>query len=68
MTAALAWMAVIVAAIVTAIALISLRGRRDLTTPEERAVHATLHTASLAAKPLRNGLAARSSAAAAPHL
>ncbi|AMY23991.1 sensor histidine kinase [Rhodococcoides fascians] len=68
MTAALAWMAVIVAVIVTAIALISLRGRRDLTTPEERAVHATLHTASLAAKPLRNGLDARSAAAAAPHL
>ena len=68
MTGALAVLAVMVAAIVTVIAVISLRGRRDLTTPAERAVHATLHTASLAAKPLRDGLDARSAAAAAPHL
>ncbi|MGB2720771.1 MAG: sensor histidine kinase, partial [Rhodococcus sp. (in: high G+C Gram-positive bacteria)] len=62
MTAALASLAVIVAVIVSVIAVISLRGRRDLTTPAERAVHATLHTASLAAKPLRDGLDTRSAA------
>jgi two-component system LytT family sensor kinase len=45
-----------------------LRGRRTLTTPAERAVHATLHTAALAAKPLRRGLDATSAAEAAPHL
>lgn len=68
MSSALAWAAVIVAVIVVSIAVISLRGRRDLTTPEERAVHDTLHTASLAATPLRDGLDARSAVAAAPHL
>ncbi|WP_027500902.1 sensor histidine kinase [Rhodococcus sp. UNC363MFTsu5.1] len=45
-----------------------LRSRRTLTTPAERAVHATLHTAALAAKPLRRGLDATSAAEAAPHL
>ncbi|MBY4127875.1 histidine kinase [Rhodococcus fascians] len=68
MTGALAWLAMIVALIVTVIAVISLRGRRDLTTPEERAVHSTLHTASLAATPLRDGLDTRSASVAAPHL
>lgn len=62
------WFAVIVAFAVVAIAVISLRGRRALTTPEERAVHSTLHTASLAARPLRQGLGAESAAEAAPHL
>ncbi|SEL25454.1 sensor histidine kinase [Rhodococcus maanshanensis] len=45
-----------------------LRSRRTLTTPAERAVHATLHTAALAAKPLRRGLDTTSAAEAAPHL
>ncbi|MFC7448182.1 sensor histidine kinase [Rhodococcus daqingensis] len=45
-----------------------LRTRRTLTTPAERAVHATLHTASLAARPLRRGLHTASAAEAAPHL
>lgn len=68
MTSALLWFAVLVACAVVAVAVISLRGRRDLTTPEERAVHSTLHTASLAARPLRRGLDRDSAAQAAPHL
>ncbi|QIS10991.1 sensor histidine kinase [Nocardia arthritidis] len=44
------------------------RTRRVVTTPAERAVHATLHTASLAAVPLRRGLTADSAGQAAPHL
>ncbi|WP_442972745.1 sensor histidine kinase [Rhodococcus sp. G-MC3] len=62
------WLAVIVACAVVTVAVISLRGRRDLTTPAERAVHATLHTASLAARPLRQGLDVNSATQAAPHL
>ncbi|MBY6413105.1 histidine kinase [Rhodococcus sp. BP-252] len=68
MNSAPLWLAVIAACAVAAIALISFRGRRALTTPEERAVHSTLHTASLAARPLRQGLDAESAAEAAPHL
>ncbi len=45
-----------------------VRTRRVLTTPAERAVHATLHTASLAAHPLRRGLDKESATEAAPHL
>ncbi|MEV0947838.1 histidine kinase [Rhodococcus sp. NPDC049939] len=45
-----------------------LRARRELTTPTERAVHAALHTASLAARPLRRGLDETSAQEAAPHL
>jgi two-component system LytT family sensor kinase len=37
-------------------------------TPAERAVNATLHTASVAARALRKGLDAQSARAAAPHL
>ncbi|MGA9870988.1 MAG: histidine kinase [Rhodococcus sp. (in: high G+C Gram-positive bacteria)] len=62
------WLAVILACVIGAVAVITLRGRRDLTTPEERAVHATLHTASLAARPLRQGLDVQSATEAAPHL
>ena len=68
MSSAFMWFAVIMACAVVTIALITLRGRRNLTTPEERAVHATLHTASLAARPLRTGLDANSADEAAPHL
>ncbi|MGW6375631.1 sensor histidine kinase [Rhodococcus sp. NPDC055112] len=62
--------AVLLVIVVAALALGAwwLRGRRTLTTPAERAVHATLHTAALAAKPLRRGLDATSAAEAAPHL
>ena len=48
--------------------LFTVLTRRVVTTPEERTVHAALHTASLAARPLRSGLDATSAKEAAPHL
>ncbi|MCP2278931.1 two-component system, LytT family, sensor kinase [Nocardia amikacinitolerans] len=48
--------------------LVWLRTRRVVTTPAERAVHSALHTASLAAVPLRRGLTEQSAREAAPHL
>ena len=48
--------------------LFTVLTRRVVTTPEERTVHAALHTASLAARPLRSGLDANSAQEAAPHL
>ncbi|GGK65670.1 sensor histidine kinase [Nocardia camponoti] len=44
------------------------RTQRVVTTPAQRAVHDALHTASLAAMPLRRGLTKGSAAEAAPHL
>ncbi|MEU4343687.1 histidine kinase [Nocardia sp. NPDC023852] len=66
MTTALA--AVVAAALITGALLIGLRTRRMVTTPAERAVHSALHTASLAAIPLRRGLTRESAREAAPHL
>ncbi|WP_431958526.1 sensor histidine kinase [Nocardia lijiangensis] len=61
--------AVVTAALVVGGALLVwLRTRRVVTTPAERAVHSALHTASLAAVPLRRGLTDRSAREAAPHL
>jgi len=57
-----------VSAVVIALVALRVRTRPTLTTPAERAVHATLHTASLAARPLRQGLNADSAAQAAPYL
>ena len=51
-----------------ALGLVAVLTRRVVTTPEERTVHAALHTASMASRPLRRGLAADSAAEAAPHL
>jgi two-component system LytT family sensor kinase len=45
-----------------------LRGRRDLGGPVDRATFETLHTASLAAPPLRSGLTAQGAEKAARHL
>ncbi|TQF74139.1 sensor histidine kinase [Rhodococcus spelaei] len=59
---------VVAVLVVVGIAAVWLRTRRVLTTPAERAVHDALHTASLAARPLRRGLDATSAAEAAPHL
>lgn len=60
---------VLAAVVVVAIAVLAWsRTRRVFTTPAQRAVHAALHTASLAAQPLRRGLDAESAADAAPHL
>ncbi|WP_299565155.1 sensor histidine kinase [uncultured Mycolicibacterium sp.] len=61
LTAALI-VAVVVAAVVT------VRTRRVVATPTERAVHAALHTASLAAHALRRGLDRESARTAAPFL
>ncbi|MDY6997377.1 MAG: histidine kinase [Actinomycetota bacterium] len=61
LTAALILLAV--AAVVLAV-----RTRRRVSTPTERAVHAALHTASLAARALRRGLDTESADTAAPFL
>lgn len=61
LTAALILLAV--AAVVLAV-----RTRRVVATPTERAVHAALHTASLAARALRQGLDTESAHTAAPFL
>jgi two-component system LytT family sensor kinase len=49
-------------------AAVVVRTRRVVATPTERAVHAALHTASLAARALRQGLDAASAETAAPFL
>ncbi|MEO3757693.1 histidine kinase [Mycobacterium sp. B14F4] len=64
---ALALAAVLIAAAVAA-AVIAVRTRRVVATPTERAVHAALHTASLAARALRQGLDTESAKTAAPFL
>src|ERR1700755_1556282 len=58
--------ALILAAV--AAAVITVRTRRVVATPTERAVHTALHTASLAARALRRGLATESADTAAPFL
>ncbi|WP_425355252.1 sensor histidine kinase [Prescottella equi] len=63
----LVWTAIVVAVAVS-LTYVAMRTRRVLTTPAERAVHDTLHTASLAARPLRRGLDETSAREAAPHL
>jgi two-component system LytT family sensor kinase len=64
--------AVALAAVLLAVAVIAgvivVRTRRVVATPTERAVHATLHTASLAARALREGLTQGSAGRAVPHL
>ncbi|ULE31453.1 sensor histidine kinase [Mycobacterium sp. IDR2000157661] len=64
---ALALAAVLIAAAVAA-AVFTVRTRRVVATPTERAVHAALHTASLAARALRQGLDTDSAKTAAPFL
>ncbi len=63
----LVWTAIVVAVAVS-LTYVAMRTRRVLTTPAERAVLDTLHTASLAARPLRRGLDETSAREAAPHL
>lgn len=58
--------ALILAAV--AAAVLAVRTRRVVATPTERAVHAALHTASLAARALRQGLDTDSAETAAPFL
>jgi two-component system, LytTR family, sensor kinase len=64
---AIAVAAVLLAAAVAA-AVVVVRTRRVVATPTERAVHAALHTASLAARALRRGLDTESAHTAAPFL
>ncbi|TFV55584.1 sensor histidine kinase [Mycobacterium sp. PS03-16] len=59
--------AVLIVAAVAA-AVVVVRTRRVVATPTERAVHAALHTASLAARALRQGLDTASAESAAPFL
>ncbi|WP_378739435.1 sensor histidine kinase [Nocardia brasiliensis] len=59
---------VVSAALIAGALVIWPRTRRVVTTPAERAVHSALHTASLAAIPLRRGLTDQSAQEAAPHL
>ncbi|MFD3509478.1 sensor histidine kinase [Nocardia sp. NPDC058666] len=62
----------VVVAAILALLIVALlvwrRTQRVVTTPAQRAVHQALHTASLAAVPLRRGLTEKSAAEAAPHL
>jgi two-component system LytT family sensor kinase len=62
--------ALTVALILLAVAavVVAVRTRRVVATPTERAVHAALHTASLAARALRRGLDTDSAKTAAPFL
>lgn len=60
--------AVLVVAALALALLVWLRTRRVVTTPAERAVHMALHTAALAAVPLRRGLTEDAAQEAAPHL
>ncbi|MFI6216146.1 sensor histidine kinase [Nocardia brasiliensis] len=59
---------VVSAAMIAGALVIWPRTRRVVTTPAERAVHTALHTASLAAIPLRRGLTEQSARESAPHL
>ncbi|MFF2087660.1 sensor histidine kinase [Nocardia sp. NPDC058176] len=67
MTTAVVALASVVIVVVTAW-LVWRRTQRVVTTPAQRAVHQALHTASLAAVPLRRGLTEESAREAAPHL
>ena len=58
--------ALILATVIAAV--VAVRTRRVVATPTERATHEALHTASLAARELRDGLTADSALRAAPFL
>mgnify|MGYP006052610839 FL=1 len=64
---AIALMTALILAAVAAVVL-AVRTRRVVATPTERAVHTALHTASLAARALRQGLNTDSAETAAPFL
>lgn len=67
-TAALLLGAVVVLCAAAALIGVHVARNRQYGTPQERAAYETLHTASLAAPPLRAGLTADSASRAAPHL
>nr|WP_207165681.1 histidine kinase [Tomitella biformata] len=59
---------IVVAVLAAAVLIVWVRSHQSFSTPTERAVHNALHTASLAARPLRRGLNTESATEAAPHL
>jgi two-component system LytT family sensor kinase len=61
-------LALALALAVAAVALVRLRGRRLIATPAQRATYEVLHTASLAAPPLRDGLTRAGAGKAVKHL
>jgi two-component system LytT family sensor kinase len=64
----LAVLAVLAALAGAVVAVVRLRARRGIATTMQRATYDVLHTASLAAEPLRGGLTPASAAKAARHL
>src|SRR4029453_3996781 len=64
----LAVLAVLAALAGAVIAVLRLRARRGIATTMQRATYDVLHTASLAAEPLRTGLTPASAAKAVRHL
>jgi two-component system LytT family sensor kinase len=68
LSAALAVVALITALAVAVYAVVRLRARRGIATPTQRATYAVLHTAGLAAEPLRAGLTQATAAKAVRHL
>jgi hypothetical protein len=65
---ALAVIAVLVALAAAVVAVVRLRARRGIATAMQRATYDVLHTAALAAEPLRGGLTAASAGKAIRHL
>lgn len=60
---------IVVAILATVVLVVWLRSsHQTFSTPNERAIHSALHTASLAARPLRRGLTVESATEAAPYL
>ncbi len=59
---------VIAALVIAVVAVVRLRGRRAIATPTQRATYEVLHTAGLAAEPLRSGLTTTTAGKAIGHL
>jgi two-component system, LytTR family, sensor kinase len=68
LSAALAVLALLAALAAAVYGVIRLRARRGIATATQRATYGVLHTAGLAAEPLRAGLSATTAAKAARHL
>ncbi|MFD0820269.1 sensor histidine kinase, partial [Micromonospora zhanjiangensis] len=68
LSAALAVLALVTALTAAVFAVVRLRGRRGIATPMQRATYDVLHSAGLAAEPLRAGLTAGNAAKVVRHL
>jgi two-component system LytT family sensor kinase len=68
LSAVLAVVALVTALGAAVYAVVRLRARRGIATPTQRATYAVLHTAGLAAEPLREGLTEATAAKAVRHL